>query len=99
MGKEALRSELQNLERKIKLLLNEYSLLKAETHQLKAENENLKMQLNSRDEVLTNFQNQSKISRIVDSMIVENGKEAELRNVIEDYIKEIDKCIAHLGEA
>ena len=58
MGAEALRSELQSLERKVKLLLNEHSQLKSEVEILKSENVNLKSRLSSKDELLSNFQNQ-----------------------------------------
>ena len=32
-------------------------------------------------------------------MVVDEENTAELKGVINDYIKEIDKCIAHLSEA
>ncbi len=99
MGKESLRSELNNLERKVRLLLSDHSLLQTENAQLREENENLKSRLELNSEHLTNFQNQAKISKIVESMIVEERGASELKEVIEDYIKEIDKCIAHLGDA
>jgi hypothetical protein len=99
MGNESLRSELTNLERKVKLLLSDHSMMQTEIALLRKENENLKSKLDLNSEHLTNFQNQAKISKIVESMIVEERGASELKEVIEDYIREIDKCIAHLGEA
>ncbi|MEP0368839.1 MAG: hypothetical protein ABJN36_20580 [Cyclobacteriaceae bacterium] len=99
MGNESLRTELNNLERKVKLIIGEHSQLQQEVQRLKSENENLKNKVDSHNAHLANFQNQAKISKIVESMIVEEGGETELKEVIDDYIKEIDKCIAHLGEA
>jgi chromosome segregation ATPase len=99
MGNESLRSELNNLERKVKLLLSDHSMMQTEIALLRKENENLKSKLDLNSEHLTNFQNQAKISKIVESMIVEERGASELKEVIEDYIREIDKCIAHLGEA
>ncbi|MEQ8808105.1 MAG: hypothetical protein RIE59_03470 [Imperialibacter sp.] len=40
-----------------------------------------------------------KISKIVESMVVGDSDANEVKDVLDDYIKEIDKCIAHLGEA
>ena len=99
MGNEVLRTELTNLERKVKLLINEHSQLKSEFSNLQRENEQLKNQITSKDTQLSNFQNQMKMSKIVESMIVGEGNTSELKEVIDDYIREIDKCIAHLGEA
>lgn len=99
MSSESLRSEINNLERKVKLLLSEHSQLKAAFQKLSDENQQLRSQVADYQQNESNFQNQAKISKIVESMIVgENDSEA-VKDVIEDYIKEIDKCIAHLGEA
>lgn len=99
MGNDVLRIELQHLERKVRVLLSEHSQVKTEVALLRAENEALKSQIESKTAHLSNFQNQMKMSKIVESMIVGEGSTSELREVIDDYIKEIDKCIAHLGEA
>ncbi len=99
MSSESLRSEINNLERKVKLLLSEHTQLKAAFQKLSDENQQLRTQVSEYQQNESNFQNQAKISKIVESMIVgENDSEA-VKDVIEDYIKEIDKCIAHLGEA
>lgn len=99
MSSESLRSEINNLERKVKLLLSEHTQLKAAFQKVSDENQQLRTQVSEYQQSESNFQNQAKISKIVESMIVgENDSEA-VKDVIEDYIKEIDKCIAHLGEA
>lgn len=99
MSKETLRTEINNLERKVKMLLSEHTHLKDEINTLRLENEVLKDRLHQKESNLENFQNQMKISKIVESMAVEGNDTTELKDVIDDYIKEIDKCIAHLGEA
>lgn len=98
MNRENLNSEFQALERKLKLLLNEHNALKEEVQILKHENEQLKVSVKSKDDHLNNFQNKIKISKLVGSMAVENEDTAELKLMINNYIKEIDKCIAHLSE-
>lgn len=94
---QSLNNELVSLERKIKLLLNEHALLKEEIEQLKSENRELKLDMSSKNEKLDDFQNKIKISKIVGSMVADGEDTSDLKDIINDYIKEIDKCIAHLG--
>ncbi len=95
---QALRSELLSLERKVKMLLSEHKLLKGEVEQLRSENNQLKGELGNKNDELDHFQNKIKISKIVGNMVVGEDDTSDLKEVIDDYIKEIDKCIAHLGE-
>jgi len=95
---QSLGTELVSLERKVKLLLNEHALLKDEIVQLKRENDSLRQEANSKDEKLDDFQNKIKISKIVGSMVTDGDDTSDLKEIINEYIKEIDKCIAHLGE-
>ena len=82
----------------MKLLLNEYHSQKEEIRLLKNENESLKTALDSKQTELINFQNSYKISSIVNSVAVDDVSTAELKQQINSYIKEIDKCIAHFNE-
>lgn len=99
MSNDTLRTEINNLERKIKLLLNEYTQMRSELERIGLENAHLKAQTNSQEASLESFQNQTKISKIVGSMAVGESDAGELKEVLDEYIKEIDKCIAHLSEA
>lgn len=98
MPNEQLYREIQNLERKIQLMLNENKKLKEDLSRAKNENSDLKIRVESQSTNLTSFQNQAKISKLVNNMGVEDGDSAELREKLDGYIKEIDKCIAHLAE-
>jgi regulator of replication initiation timing len=100
MTQDKLSTELQALERKIHLLLKEHKSIKEENNFLKRENQEIKQFLHEKEDQINSFQNQIKISKIVDSIAVENDHEgaAELKIKINEYIKEIDKCIAHLSE-
>lgn len=97
MNQELLKTNLNGLERKILVLVNEHKKLKDEIKFLKGENQELKADLHSRDEQLANFKNQIKISKIVDSIHPEDGSVSELKKKVDDYIQEIDKCIAYLS--
>lgn len=97
MDQELLKSNLNGLERKLLVLLNEHKTLKEELAGLKVENQELKNNLRGRDEQLHNFRNQIKITKIVDNINPEDGSVSELRKKVDEYIREIDKCIAHLS--
>jgi regulator of replication initiation timing len=97
MDQELLKTNLNGLERKILVLLNEHKALKDEVRSLKLENHELKGGLKSRDEQLVNFKNQIKITKIVDNLNPEDGSVSELKRKVDEYIREIDKCIAHLS--
>jgi regulator of replication initiation timing len=97
MDQELLKTNLNGLERKIVVLINEHKSLKEEVRSLKLENHDLKGSLRSRDEQLSNFKNQIKITKIVDNLNPEDGSVSDLKRKVDEYIREIDKCIAHLS--
>lgn len=97
MEQDILKTNLNGLERKLLVLINEHKSLKEEVKTLKTENQELKTSLKSRDEQLFNFKNQIKISKIVDNINPEDGSVSELKKKVDDYIREIDKCIAYLS--
>ena len=97
MDQELLKTNLTGLERKILVLVTEHKNLKEELKGLKRENQELKEAVRARDEQLAGFHNQLKITKIVDSINPEDGSASELKKKVDDYIREIDKCIAHLS--
>lgn len=97
MNQELLKTNLNGLERKILVLVNEHKKLKDEIRSLKTENQELRADIHSRDEQLVNFKNQIKISKIVDNINPEDGSVSELKKKVDEYIQEIDKCIAYLS--
>ena len=97
MDQELLKTNLSGLERKILVLVNEHKNVKDELKGLKRENQELKEAVRARDEQIAGFHNQLKITKIVDSINPEDGSVSELKKKVDDYIREIDKCIAHLS--
>ena len=79
-------------------MLNENKRLKDELSQSKSENLMLKSRLENQEANLSTYQNQMKMSKIVNNTVVSEEESAELKAQIDGYIKEIDKCIAHLAE-
>ncbi len=95
MSQDLLKNNISNLERKLVLLLDKYKTMKDEVGLLKEQNDELKGLLRQKEAQVDSFQNQIKISKIVDE--IDSGGDAELKRKIDDYIKEIDKCITHLS--
>jgi len=93
-----LREELISLERKALLLVKEHKYLKEELEKTKKENLQLKSKLQYQEQNLADFQNKIKLRNIVDSLEISGDGEADLKEVINKYIVEIDKCINHLSE-
>jgi hypothetical protein len=98
MRENSLRAEIDLLERRLQLLLDNYKRVKAELDIQKNENNKLNQTLKLKDKQINDFQNKIKISKIVDSIHDEGNNMPELRKLIDEYIKEIDKCILHLSK-
>ena len=98
MNREKLNSSLSSLERKVKFLLINYKDLQHELSIAKSENKELKELIRKKDDQIIDFQNKYKISKIVRN--IRDGEEdaSELKNQINEYIREIDKCILHLSQ-
>lgn len=97
MDQELLKTNLAGLERKILVLVSEHKNLKDQIRRLEAENVDLKAAIKARDEQIIGFHNQLKITKIVDNLHPEDGSVLELKKKVDEYIREIDKCIAHLS--
>lgn len=98
MQNEKLYREFQNLERKIQLLLNENKNLKDELAQSKNENQMLEEDMKSQKAQLDSFQSKMKMNKIANNMIISEDDSVQLKVQIDDYIKKIEKCIAHLAK-
>lgn len=98
MNADFIISKLQNLELKLNKLLEEHEGLKVELSVSKAENDGLKNIIGKQNEELKNFQNQEKITKIVSSIAEGTHSNPELKLKINEYIKEIDRCIVYLSE-
>ncbi|MEP5613785.1 MAG: hypothetical protein ABJP45_16145 [Cyclobacteriaceae bacterium] len=98
MPNEQLYREIQNLERKIQLVLSDNQKLREDLSQTQSENQILKTKVESQMTNISSFQNQMKANKLVNNMVVDGSDSGELKVKLDGYIKEIDKCIAHLAE-
>jgi molecular chaperone GrpE (heat shock protein) len=97
MKRDRLNSELQVLERKIRLLIAQYDKEKRKSADFQSKYQELKDLVESKEQQIRDFQNKNNISTIVDSIAV-GDEAAEVKNKIDDYIKEIDRCINQLNK-
>ncbi len=97
MSDQQTQSRLSQLEKNIQSLLNEYQKSKSELNSMKEENASLKTQIEGLKTDLSNFQNQDKIAKIVSNTTVEKEDSTELKHKLNEYIKEIDRCIEYLS--
>ncbi|MCC5936943.1 MAG: hypothetical protein JJU34_06655 [Lunatimonas sp.] len=90
--------ELQRLEKLVGHVIRKVKMLEKENEGLRKELMEVHAELKEKDDILEDFKNQIKISKIVKNIPVENIESAELRGKIDNYIKEIDKVITYLSE-
>ncbi|MCB0735706.1 MAG: hypothetical protein H6608_10505 [Flavobacteriales bacterium] len=90
-------SQLSNLENSIKRLVDEVNRLRSENQSLKSELSNIKSEFDvqkNRAEVLAESQNLVKLAGTISDESTDNS---DLKERIEGYLEEIDKCIALLS--
>ena len=98
MTTDSLNNELNNLERRIKLIISEQVKLKNDVEMYQNENHRLKEIIKLKNHELNNFQSKYKLSQIANNALENSNKEG-LKELLNKYISEIDKCILHLNEA
>ncbi|MCS6833221.1 MAG: hypothetical protein NZ521_06585 [Flammeovirgaceae bacterium] len=96
-----IQEQISNTEAKIRILLERYAKckeelasLQQEIASLRKENEELKKNVNIQAQ---QFQNQNKMLNIVDYLMADAESPSMLKERINEYIKEIDNCIAYLN--
>ncbi|MFT6214308.1 MAG: hypothetical protein ACJAS3_000700 [Roseivirga sp.] len=98
MAELSLFDRLAKVEDQLKKLVQQHLLLRDEKEVLAKNNIQLKTEINSLNSQVINFKNQDKITKIVNNTTVEREESTELKHQLNEYIREIDKCIAHLSE-
>ena len=98
MAEFSLFERLGNVETQLKKLVEQHSQLRLQRDELVAKNSLLNKEILDLKGQVANFQNQDKITKIVTNTTVEKEESTELKHKLNEYIREIDKCIAHLSE-
>ncbi|MFT6971807.1 MAG: regulator of replication initiation timing [Roseivirga sp.] len=98
MAELSLFDRLAKVEDQLKKLVQQHILLRDEKEVLAKNNIQLKTEINNLKGEVINFKSQDKITKIVNNTTVEREESTELKHKLNEYIREIDKCIAHLSE-
>jgi chromosome segregation ATPase len=96
MNTEQHLQKLTALETSLQKMVTRQLELQQRVEGLRLENQDLHQTIQRQEETLRNFQNQENISKIVHSIATDTGDTTELKYKINEYIKELDRCIAHL---
>ncbi|MEJ8756312.1 hypothetical protein WG947_04850 [Pontibacter sp. H259] len=98
MPKDAQLQQLQHIETKLRKLLDRYTEVQQRLTSAHEEIKLLETQLEEKDQQIKNFQNQENIVKIVDTIAGNPANSTELKLKLNEYIREIDKCIAYLRD-
>ena len=93
-----IHEELHRLERLAGQVTRKIQQVEQENSALKQELAEMKDRVRQKEESLEYFKNQIKISKIVNNIPVESIASAELKERINNYIKDIDKIVTYLSE-
>jgi len=90
------RAERDSLRRQLTSADQERELLR---QQVKQQAEQIKKLQKKQESLQNNFQKQHNITKLVNSIGADAKNTAELKEKIEAYIRDIDKCIAYLSQS
>jgi len=97
MGQEVVINEITALERKLSVFIKDYHLLKENIRLIQNENQELKKTIDVKQQQLDQFQNKAKIGKLVSNIGTDEIEAVDMKRKLDEYIKEIDKCIAYLS--
>ncbi|QCR23560.1 hypothetical protein [Pontibacter sp. SGAir0037] len=98
MAKEKQVQQLQVIEARVRKLLARYADAQQRLEQAQEEIKFLESLVEEKEQQIKNFQNQENIVKIVDTIAGNTANSTELKLKLNEYIREIDKCIAYLQD-
>ncbi len=93
---ETKESLFDNLQKKIEKILEQNSAYKNKIQQLEQENNNFKIIINEKKNSLIRKEEENSVLRC--SKMVETTNSGQVKNKINEMVREIDKCIAYLNK-
>ncbi|MBD1396685.1 hypothetical protein H9Q13_05860 [Pontibacter sp. JH31] len=98
MAKEKQLQQLQSIEDKVRKLLSKHADVQEKLAAAQEEIKFMESLLEEKEQQIKNFQNQENIVKIVDTIAGNTANSTELKLKLNEYIREIDKCIAYLRD-
>ena len=93
----SLNNLISNIEKKLSNLLSSYENLKEKNLKLKDENNKLISKIEDNSQIINSLNDKIKIMSISKSVDVSKNDIKQTKLKINEYIREIDKCIAQLN--
>jgi len=90
--------QLNRIEQKLTKLIARYNQAQDALEKARQEIKALELVIHKKDEEIKNFQNRDNITKIVNTIAADAANATELKLKINEYIREIDKCIAYLRD-
>ena len=93
----SLNNLISNIEKKLSNLLSSYENLKVKNLKLEDENKKLILEIEDNSQIINSLNDKIKIMSISKSVDVSKNDIKQTKLKINEYIREIDKCIAQLN--
>lgn len=90
--------KLWDFEVSLKAALNQLDRLRSDNEELTQQNQSLLGQISEQKNLTKDLEENNKSVKLAETMSQTMGDQTELKNQIDSYIKEIDRCIALLGD-
>ena len=94
-----MKNLVENIEKKVSKLIQLYQSVQKEKEEILTENNKLELDLSNKDETIKRLEEKIKLLRITKSVSTQDDeRNKESRQKINEYVREIDKCIALLNK-
>lgn len=94
-----MKNLVENIEKKVSKLIQLYQSVQKEKEEILTENNKLESDLSDKDETIKRLEEKIKLLRITKSVSAQDDeRNKESRQKINEYVREIDKCIALLNK-
>ena len=93
-----MKAIIQNIVDKLEKLVKNYKDLQAENSKLQKDNDALKVRLQEKEDSIVSLQDKVKLMNISKSIDTDKDGIKATRLKINEYVREIDKCIALLNK-
>ena len=98
MESKAELDQLHRIEQKVTKLITRFNQAQEALEKARQEIKDLELVVHKKDEEIKNFKNTDNITKIVNTIAADAANATELKLKLNEYIKEIDKCIAYLRD-
>ena len=94
-----MKNVVQNIEKKVSKLIQLYQSVQKEKEEILTENNKLESDLSDKEKTIKSLEEKIKLLRITKSVSTQDDeRNKESRQKINEYVREIDKCIALLNK-